>query len=114
MTELVAGPIVEVLMEAFSASGDMNQSDGRGGRRGLGIFTEFDEAYQAARGAGVQGGWGEVMLVTWVRYESGLIGKTSKRIFGRRERRSGPIGWEDGFLDYRDLKGHELRHKKFP
>lgn len=55
--------------EHFLVLEDTNKSDGYGPRVEAGRYFEYEDAYRAAQGKGVQGGCGEVVLVTEVGVE---------------------------------------------
>lgn len=79
--------LIEVLSAGFYATGDSNQSDGRGPQRDLGEFATYDEALGASRGKGVQGSDGRVGAYRWVRRTGGKLERQTRTV---REHRRDP------------------------
>lgn len=50
----------------FEVRGDIDQSEGRGGRYTAGYFADYASAFRAADGLGVQGTRGEVLIKTGI------------------------------------------------
>lgn len=99
--KLTATGDYEVLLTAYVATGDSNQSDGRGPHYDVGFFTTFSEAYEVCKGRGVQGSPGEVSTFETVRYAGGLISDRRLPLWGRRKLLDGS-GYGFGFIDFRD------------
>lgn len=76
--------LVTVLSSGFTAVGDANQSDGRGGKIQYGDFATYAEALAASRGKGVQGDDGEVRAYRWVQWTGGKVECQSRTVRQRR------------------------------
>lgn len=103
MSRMTATGPYTVLTHGFLARGDIDQTEGRGGSRDLGRFTEVEEAIQAARGQGVQGDDGEVYAFETRLHEGGLVAEHTTRLRGRRRTPDGRylVGWLD-LREYND------------
>lgn len=100
------------LREGFIAYGEIDQSEGRGGRRTIGHFETLAEALSAARGQGVQGDSG---AVSWFKDSSKgdpidfraaeLTGSplTEVTLFEHRQKPDGSYG-----MGFRDLREYEF------
>lgn len=104
MTQMTATGATTEISRGYAAFGDSEKSEGRGPRVELNCFTDLDEAVDASRGQGVQGGDGTVSEVVWLLHEGGLV---TRREMPMRGHRKSPDGkrWETGWLDYRDASG---------
>lgn len=83
MTAITATGDRTVIAEFFEAVGEVDQTEGRGGTRVVGAFTELDEAVAASHRQGVQGTDGYVDKVTWVRHGGGAVTKESLPVRAR-------------------------------
>ncbi len=100
------------LREGFIAYGEIDQSEGRGGRRTIGRYPTLGEALSAARGQGVQGASG---TVSWFKetpergsselYGQGLLDSqlTEVTIFEHLQKPDGSYG-----MGFRDLREYEF------
>lgn len=100
MTLMTATGDYTIVSSGFIATGEMDQSEGRGGIRHLGRFTEVEEAIAAARGWGVQGDDGRVSSFEFRLYETGMVVERTTALRGRRRTPDGR--WLVGWLDLRE------------
>lgn len=97
MTKHTATGTATVIAAGFVAYGEIDQTEGRGGRRELGEFTTIEEAIDAAKGQGIQGDPGEVSAFEWIHYEGGAVVRHTTPLIGRRRTPEGfyKVGWLD-------------------
>lgn len=67
----------------FEATGQTDQSEGRGGARGLGCYDDLGEAIDAVRYAGVQGDPGDVYFVEVTISNDGILRHHSTLAWGQ-------------------------------
>lgn len=72
-----------VISEGYVAQGEIDQSEGRRGRRELGRYSTVEEAYEAARGKGTQGDHGYVLKFELRHYEGGAVREHTILMLGR-------------------------------
>lgn len=106
MAQMTADGRYSVMSAGFVATGDSDQSEGRGGQVEIGRFTTVEEAIAAARGRGVQGDPGEVAAFEFRLYDGGLVREHRERLIARRQ--TPDNSWLVGWLDLREYADRRL------